>query len=86
LGVSAELRFLFTFEYRADYDATWGEHELDHVFLGQYDGPLDLDRDEVDEAKFIDMEDLKRDVRDRPESYTPWFKISLNRVLSEEGS
>jgi isopentenyl-diphosphate delta-isomerase len=81
LGISAELGFLFTFEYRADYDATWGEHELDHVFVGQYDGPLDPDRDEVDEAKFIDVADLKQDVRDRPERYTPWFKISLDRVL-----
>ena len=81
LGISAELRFLFTFEYRADYDATWGEHELDHVFVGQCDGPLDPNRDEVDEAKFIDVADLKQDVRDRPERYTPWFKISLDRVL-----
>jgi len=86
LGISAELRFLFKFEYRADYDATWGEHELDQVFVGQYDGPLAPDRDEIDEAKFIDVEDLKQDVRDRPDRYTPWFKISLDRVLSEKGS
>jgi isopentenyl-diphosphate delta-isomerase len=84
LGISAELRFLFAFEYRADYDAAWGEHELDHVFVGRYGGPLDLDRDEVDETKFIDVEGLKQDVRDRPDRYTPWFKISLARVLSQE--
>jgi isopentenyl-diphosphate delta-isomerase len=59
---------------------------LDHVFLGQYEGPLHLDRDEVDETKFVDVEDLKQDVRDRPEHYTPWFKISLDRALSEKGS
>ena len=86
LGISAELRFLFAFEYRADYDATWGEHELDHVFVGQYDGPLDPDRDEVEDTEFIDVKDLKQAVRGRPERYTPWFKISLDRVLSEKGS
>jgi isopentenyldiphosphate isomerase len=42
---------------------------------------LDPDRDEVDEAKLIDVADLKQDVRDRPDRYTPWFKISLDRVL-----
>jgi isopentenyl-diphosphate delta-isomerase len=86
LGISAELRFLFAFEYRADYDAMWGEHELDHVFVGRHHGPLAPDEDEVDEAKLIDVEDLRRDVRDRPDRYTPWFRISLERVLSEGGS
>lgn len=82
LGIRTEVRFLFKFEYRADYDETWGEHEVDHVFVGQYEGPLALNRDEVEEAKFIAVEDLKRDVRDRPERYTPWFRISLERVLN----
>ena len=86
LGISAELRFLFTFEYRADYDATRGEHELDHVFVGQYDGPLRPDRDEVEDTEFVDVKDLKQAVRGRPDHYTPWFKISLDRVLSEKGS
>jgi len=81
LGISAQLRFLFSFEYRADYDGTWGEHELDHVFVGQHNGPLSPDRDEVEDIEFVEVKDLERDVRDRPELYTPWFKISLGRVL-----
>ena len=83
LGISAELRFLFKFEYQAEYDATWGEHELDHVFVGTYDGPLHPDEDEVEEAKLVDVEELKRDIRDNPDRYTPWFKLSLERVLNE---
>jgi len=83
LGISAELRFLFKFEYQADYDATWGEHELDHVFVGTYEGPLRPDRDEVEGAKFMDVEELKRDIRNNPDHYTPWFKMSLERVLNE---
>jgi isopentenyl-diphosphate delta-isomerase len=56
------------------------------VFVGQYDGPLDPDRDEVEDTEYVDLEELKQAVRDRPERYTPWFKISLDRVLSEKGS
>lgn len=84
LGISTELRFLFTFEYRAGYDADWGEHELDHVFAGRHHGPLAPDRDEVAQEEFVDVEDLKRDVRDRPDRYTPWFRISLERVLATQ--
>ena len=86
LGLSAELGFLFKFEYRAEYDANWGEHELDHVFVGRYGGPLAPDRAEVEDAEFVDVEDLRRDVEDRPGRYTPWFKISLDRVLDSQGT
>ena len=58
-----------------------GEHEPDHVFVGTCDGPLAPYRGELEETQFIDVEDLKQDVRGRPERYTPWFKISLGRVL-----
>jgi isopentenyl-diphosphate Delta-isomerase len=75
LGISAVLRFLFTFEYRADYDATWGEHGLDHVFVGQYDRPLRPYRDEVEDTEFVDVKDLKRAVRGRPDRYTPWSRL-----------
>jgi isopentenyldiphosphate isomerase len=40
---------------------------------------------EVDEAKLVDPGALRRDVRLRPDRYTPWFRISLERVLSAEG-
>ncbi len=83
LGITAEIRFLFSFEYRAHYDSQWGEHELDHVFTGRFDGSLDPNEDEVEAWQYIDAESLREDVRKNPDRYTPWFKLVFDRVLEK---
>lgn len=81
LGFTCDLEFLFKFIYKADYDKTWGEHELDHVFVGRYAGPIHPNPSEIGDLKYVDLGQLKRDVKEHPEHYTPWFKIALPRVL-----
>ena len=82
LGFSCDIEHIFHFIYKADYDKTWGENEFDHVFIGQYDGPVKPNPDEIDEIKFVAIDQLKKDVENHPEKYTPWFKMCMNRVLS----
>lgn len=81
LGITSSLAYLFKFEYSADYDGEWGEHELDWVFAGKISEEPKADRDEIEDWKFISVEQLRQDVKNRPEKYTPWFKICLERVL-----
>ncbi len=81
LGFTCDLEFLFKFIYKADYDNTWGEHELDHVFAGSYSGPVSPNPEEIDNFKFADIAALQNDMAEHPEEYTPWFKLCLNRVL-----
>ena len=81
LGFECDLKFLFKFEYQAKYNEEYGEYELDHVFLGHYDGDVKPDPSEVAEFKFVDLSYLEKDMKENPEKYTPWFKISFPRVL-----
>ncbi len=81
LGFSCRLKKVFSFVYKADYDKRYGENEFDHVFMGKYNGPIMPDKSEVDEWKFVDAGWLKKDVKKRPEKYTPWFKMSLEHAL-----
>jgi isopentenyl-diphosphate Delta-isomerase len=82
LGFDADLRELFSFTYRAA-DPTSGltEHEFDHVFVGTFDGTPRPNPEEVGEWKWVRPDELLADVRNRPEAYTPWFKLVLERVL-----
>ena len=81
MGITAPLKEQFRFTYNAKYDQTWGEHELDAVFLGFYDGQVKPNPDEAADFKWMVINDLKKDLKLNPDSYTPWFKIILPRML-----
>jgi isopentenyl-diphosphate Delta-isomerase len=81
LGIACDVKPLFTFHYKADYDEKYGEHEIDHVFLGVYDGVVRPNNDEIQEHKFVPIDELVEDVRKHPDKYTPWFKQCLPGVL-----
>ena len=83
MGFDCELTELFSFIYHAELDNNLFEHELDHVFVGRYDGRPVPNPDEVDDWKWMGIEKLKRDVGENPEHYTCWFKLILNRVLEQ---
>lgn len=82
LGVkNARLRELDTFLYRAAFPNGLTEHELDHVLLGEYSGPVRPDPREIAQVRWIDLEELQRDLQAFPQRYTPWFPPALTLVL-----
>jgi isopentenyl-diphosphate delta-isomerase len=84
LGVVAEVRPVGSFTYEAvDPDSGLVERELDHVFVGRYDGPVDPDEQEVDAVDWVDLADLRRRLSDEPERFTPWLPMAL-AVVDEE--
>lgn len=77
LGIEAELSEKFNFIYKADVGGGLWEHELDHVFTGVYEADFHLNQDEVEEVRFISIEDLDKEMAENPENFTAWFKIIL---------
>ena len=78
LGIEAmELTPKFHFIYKADVGGNLWEHELDHVFTGNYDGNFSLNDEEVSEIRYITMEALDAEMESNPENFTEWFKIIL---------
>ena len=77
LGITTEITEKFHFIYKADVGGNLWEHELDHVFIGEYEGNFNLNQDEVSEVRYITMEDLNIEVSSNPENFTEWFKIIL---------
>jgi isopentenyl-diphosphate delta-isomerase len=76
MGLQCELRPVGTFVYRAAVGELI-EHEVDHVFVGATDHEPLPDPSEVMAWRAIEATELLRDLRERPERYTPW----LGRVL-----
>jgi isopentenyl-diphosphate Delta-isomerase len=78
MGIDLQPDFAYKFIYRAVLDNGLTEHELDYVFVGQFDGTPVLNKDEVADWKFADLNFLREDVQHHPLQYTAWFKLILN--------
>ncbi len=77
LGIDCELEEKFWFIYKADVGQNLWEHELDHVFVGNYEGEFNLNKEEVSEVRYISLENLNIELENNPENFTEWFKIIL---------
>lgn len=77
LGIETELTEKFHFIYKADVGGGLWEHELDHVFIGNYNAEFNLNKDEVEDVRFVSLEDLDKEMSENPEHFTEWFKIIL---------
>ena len=75
MGFSTELKELFHFIYKAPFDNGLTEHELDHVMVGYFDGEPEINPEEVENWKWMDIDAIKDDMQIHPEKYTVWFKI-----------
>jgi isopentenyl-diphosphate delta-isomerase len=75
LGFACPLDYLYKFKYHAQFGAVGAEHELCSVYFGRYDGPVDVNVNEIAAWRFVGVEALERELKVAPETFTPWFKM-----------
>ena len=75
MGINTDLKELFHFIYKAPFDNGLTEHELDHVMIGYYNDEPNINLEEVEDWKWMKIDDVKSDIEKQPEIYTVWFKI-----------
>ncbi len=80
MGFDCPLQYSHHFIYRAELDQGLIEHELDHIFIGKYDGIVIPDRNEVSDYRFESLHHLQEEVQQSPEMFTPWFIIILKNI------
>jgi isopentenyl-diphosphate Delta-isomerase len=79
MGFACPLEHMFSFLYeQAVGDLI--EHELDHVFVGTFEGMPTINPDEVAEWRYCAMAELRADMALHPAHYTIWFRLCLDRV------
>ena len=79
MGIGVELRQVGSFDYREEDPASrLIEDEHDLVFVGVTDQPTaDPNPHEVAEYRWMPVEELRRDMSQRPSSYVPWLDAGL---------
>ena len=79
LGITCGCREVFKFKYFVEFDNGLIEHEIDHVFIGQYSGNVFPKKDEVEEVCWISLDKLNKEMMEHPEDFTYWFKILMKQ-------
>lgn len=77
LGFTVAISKAFHFTYKAAFDNGLTEHEFDHVFVGEYEGDMQLNEEEVSEVCYKSMTDIKVELEHNAGDYTEWFKIAF---------
>ena len=79
MGFVCDLKEVFSFVYKAPFDNGLTEHELDHVMVGTYNENPKINKEEVENFKWLTVDDVKIDMENYPENYTAWFRIIFDR-------
>ncbi len=77
MGIVAQPFFAFKFKYKIDLGQGLTEHEFDHVYLGIYDGEPQLNENEASDWKFMNVNELKSEISEKPQLFTYWFKLIM---------
>jgi isopentenyl-diphosphate delta-isomerase len=80
MGFDCELSFIEKFLYKAELDNGLREHELDYIYKGYYDGPVNFNQAEVQAIRYISWSDLQTELKEKPEQFTPWLKLICEAV------
>jgi len=85
LGLSSSLRFVYKFQYHAQFNAEGAERELCTVFLGRSDQPPQPNPNEVAAWRFVSPAELERELRadSDGERFTPWFRMEWERLTTD---
>ena len=80
MGIRSELREVGAFAYSAELDSGFIENEIDHVFVGRFDGDPRPDPAEVDDWAWVGLREVRARLAGAPDQFTVWFLPAFELV------
>lgn len=82
IGIKIQkIKSLLKFYYQDFFEKEGVENEICHVVKVKCQGKAFPNKKEVSRIKWIILKNLKKDVKENPHKYTPWFLISFRRIF-----
>jgi isopentenyl-diphosphate delta-isomerase len=82
MGFVTELKETTSFIYKAPFENGLTEYEYDHILVGHYEKKPEINKEEVADWKWMNLELVKKDINKYPENYTAWFKIIFEKYYN----
>lgn len=84
MGFVCNIKEMSSFMYKIEFNNGLTENEYDHVFLGTFNGEIHPNLDEIEEYKWLGIDDIRIDIKNNPDSYTYWFKYLFNKSIIDK--
>lgn len=81
MGLDTELKEIFSFTYRHEFEDGLVENKFDHALIGVYDGEVSFNQNEVEEIMWVRENKLKEMVKNNSQTFSVWFLLSYEKVL-----
>ena len=81
MGFRCALREVGSFVYKHDVGNGLIEYEYDHVLVGTFEDEIKTNPAEAEEWKWMDKEELRKDVEENSQKYTYWLKVALEKDI-----
>jgi len=79
-----DFKYLTRIHYKALSNSIWGEHEIDYILFLQKDNlEINMNRDEIQEIRWVKLDKVKEMIAKENVSLTPWFELILNSKLPQ---
>ena len=82
MGIKCQLTETGAFTYKVNLDHSLVENEVDHVFVGFYEGLIDPNPEEVQDYRWESLNTLSSNVHNNPHEYSEWLRIILDKHLN----
>ncbi|WP_020528072.1 isopentenyl-diphosphate Delta-isomerase [Flexithrix dorotheae] len=80
MGMHTHLEHVFDFTYTAHFENGLIENEYDHVFFGFTDELPSINKEEVENWKLVNFDELDLEISENSNHFTAWFKIIYPKV------
>lgn len=81
MGMECDLSPSHSFIYKAKVENNLIENEYDYVYIGYSNEEPKINKDEVQDYKWMSLNEVLDDINQNPKKYTSWFKIALPIVM-----
>jgi len=79
MGFEVELFNFDSFIYNAYFENGLIEHEFDHILVGVFHGTPSINKNEVNDYRWITFDELQNEININPENFTIWFRIIFTK-------
>ena len=80
LGFQVPVDKVFDFVYKSELGNGLIEHEFDHVFVGEYEGEINFNTEEVLNYCYAGIPNIRLSLQQKPQEFTTWFHLAFPEI------